>query len=90
MIQDRGNEACNTHCHEAILLTLAHAPELMSQELIDICLAACRDDWDRVLMESVNTVIACKEFGSLELFSQICTPTTEEAKKVRYLPRLDF
>ena len=68
LIQHRGKQACNTHRHDAILVTIAHAPELISEELIVILKRACRDSIEGILMETLNTMIACKVHGAIELF----------------------
>jgi hypothetical protein len=68
LIQHRGKEACNTHRHDAILVTIAHAPELISEELIGILKRACRDSMEGILMETLNTMIACKVHGAVSFF----------------------
>jgi hypothetical protein len=54
--------------HDAILVTITHAPELILEELIVILKRACRDSIEGILMETLNTMIACKVHGAIELF----------------------
>ena len=98
-VQCKDEQACNIHRHCDIIEMTQQHPELLTRVIVDkLCKlqramvtdkAEEENDVEvlndsKVVIESINTLVACMEHGdAVQFFGKVCTPTTDENKALR-------